>query len=137
MINNTLKKKKTSKQRDLILQILRSTKSHPTANWIYEQAKLQLPNISLGTVYRNLALLKQEGRIRELSWGSGTGQYDGDLRSHDHVCCTACGKVEDIPPLGQGSESEAVEKLMGYRIHAHRLEFFGTCPQCNRLRETA
>ena len=82
-----IRRTKNSRQRELILQILRSTKSHPTATWIFEEARKQMPSISLGTVYRNLAMLKEEGRIREMSVGRGTALYDGDLRNHDHACC--------------------------------------------------
>jgi Fur family peroxide stress response transcriptional regulator len=125
-----LKKSKNSRQRELILQILRSTKSHPSANWIFEKARKQISNISLGTVYRNLNMLKEEGRIREISFGKGIGLYDGDLRNHDHVCCVVCGRVEDAPHLSQPVQFDEIEKLMGYSLQAHRLEFFGVCPQC-------
>jgi Fur family transcriptional regulator, peroxide stress response regulator len=124
------RKFKSSRQRNLILQILRSTKSHPTAGWLFEEARKHLPSISLGTVYRNLAMLKEEGRIRELSVGRGVGLFDGDLRNHDHVCCLICGKVEDVPPSGQTVSFLQVEETLGYHIHWHRLEYFGVCPGC-------
>jgi Fur family peroxide stress response transcriptional regulator len=130
------KKSKNSRQRELILRVLRFTKKHPSANWIYEEARKQIPNISLGTVYRNLNILKEEGRIREISFGKGIGLYDGDLRNHDHVCCMECGRMEDLPHLSQRTDFTEVEKTMGYTIHAHRLEFFGVCPQCNNHHET-
>jgi len=131
------KKYKTSRQRELILQILRSTKSHPAANWIFEEARKQMPNISLGTVYRNLNTLKEEGRIREISFGKGTDLYDGDLREHDHACCLICGRVEDVPHLSQRVDVTEVERVMGYRVHARRLEFFGVCPNCSNHNDTA
>jgi Fe2+ or Zn2+ uptake regulation protein len=134
---HVIKKSKNSRQRELILQILRSTKSHPAANWIYEEARKQIPNISLGTVYRNLNMLKEEGRIREISFGKGTDLYDGDLREHDHACCMICGRVEDVPHLSQRVDITEVERTMGYRVHAHRLEFFGVCPHCNNHHDTA
>jgi Fur family transcriptional regulator, peroxide stress response regulator len=130
----TPKKLKSSRQRNLVLQILRSTKSHPTASWIFEEARKQLPCISLGTVYRNLATLKEEGRIREISIGRGVGLFDGDLRNHDHVCCMMCGKVEDVPPFNQTVSFSQVEETLGYRIHWHRLEYFGVCPLCENSR---
>ena len=131
-----VKKSKNSRQRELILQILRSTKSHPAANWIFEEARKQIRNISLGTVYRNLHTLKEEGRIREISFGKGTDLYDGDLREHDHACCLICGRVEDVPPLSQRVDVTEVERIMGYRVHARRLEFFGVCPQCKNHNDT-
>lgn len=124
------RKFKSSRQRNLILQILRSTKTHPSAGWIFEEARKHLPSISLGTVYRNLAMLKEEGRIRELSVGKGIGLFDGDLRNHDHICCLVCGKVEDVPPSAQSFSYSQVEGAIGYRVHWHRLEYFGVCPGC-------
>ena len=96
-----------------------------------------MPNISLGTVYRNLGTLKHEGRIREITIDKGVALYDGDLRNHDHICCMVCGRVEDVTNLSQPVVTEEIEKLMGYRIHAHRLEFFGVCSQCDNHHETA
>ncbi|MDM7925189.1 MAG: transcriptional repressor [bacterium] len=124
------RKFKSSRQRDLILQILRSTKSHPSAAWIFEEARKHLPSISLGTVYRNLAMLKEEGRIRELSVGKGIGLFDGDLRNHDHIRCLVCGRVEDVPPSAQSFSYSQVEGAVGYRVHWHSLEYFGVCPGC-------
>ena len=69
-----------TKQRELILKTLRSTDTHPTADWIYEQVKKEMPNISLGTVYRNLGILKESGEILELNYGSKYSRYDGNPR---------------------------------------------------------
>jgi Fur family peroxide stress response transcriptional regulator len=124
------KKLKSSKQRDLVLRILRTTESHPTADWIYQQARHEMPNISLGTVYRNLNLLKEEGRIRALTYGSGTTRYDADLRDHYHIRCLGCGKVGDLPHDLPRACSTDVAAMTGYEIHGHRLEFTGICPQC-------
>ncbi|MFH1943345.1 MAG: transcriptional repressor [bacterium] len=122
---------KSSRQRSLILQILRSTKCHPTADWIYEQARKRMPNISLGTVYRNLNILRDEGKVQELCFGRGVNRYDGDLRDHYHVRCNVCEKVEDVPHVSPRVSSKEVEELTGYQIHSHRLEFSGVCPECN------
>jgi Fur family peroxide stress response transcriptional regulator len=124
------KKIKSSRQRDCILRILRSTKIHPTADWIYESARKDLPNISLGTVYRNLNLLRDEGKIKELCYGKGISRYDGDLRDHYHVRCLGCGCVQDVPHISLRASSIEVEEMTGFRIHYHRLEFIGLCPDC-------
>ena len=121
---------KSSRQRNLILQILRSTKSHPTADWIYKEARKIIPNISLGTVYRNLNLLRDEGKIQELCYGRGISRYDGDLRDHYHVRCLECGCIQDVPHISPRASSCEVESMTGYRIYSHRLEFLGLCPEC-------
>jgi Fur family peroxide stress response transcriptional regulator len=127
------KKIKSSRQRSLILRILRSTKIHPTADWIYEEARKDMPNISMGTVYRNLNLLRDDGKIQELCYGRGINRYDGDLRDHYHVRCRECGRVQDVPHISPRASSCEVESMTGYRIHSHRLEFVGLCPECLRL----
>ena len=129
-IPENTKKTKSSRQRDLILNILRSSKCHPTADWIFEQARKEMPNISLGTVYRNLNFLFSEGKIQELCFGRGVNRYDGDLRDHYHVRCDICGKVEDVPHISPRVSSEQIENLTEYHIHSHRLEFCGVCPEC-------
>ncbi len=121
---------KTSRQRDLILSIVRSTKSHPTADWVYSEARKKISNISLGTVYRNLGHLVSEGKIQELVFDKGSNRYDGDLRDHYHVNCLNCGKIEDVPHVLPRTESKEVETLTGYQIIHHHLAFCGLCPDC-------
>lgn len=117
---------KYSRQRDVILTILRGTKEHPTAERLYEEAKKEIPNISLGTVYRNLRLLVEHGEVLELITPT-CSRFDGDVSEHYHFTCRACGRVLDLPP-------EAVTKpsatLDGYRIDSCRIEFGGLCPDC-------
>lgn len=130
-LNDRIEKKlKTSKQRNLILCVIRSTHCHPTADWIFERARKEMPNISLGTVYRNLNLLRDEGKIQELRFGNSVSRYDGDLRSHYHVRCVECGEVIDVPHIVPLVSSQKIEELTGYRIHKHLLEFTGLCPDC-------
>ena len=135
MESRILKKSKTSRQRDLIFYVIRSTHCHPTADWIFDKARKEMPNISLGTVYRNLNFLRDEGQIQELCFGKGVSRYDGDLRSHYHVRCIECGRVEDVPYIAPLVSSLQVEELTGYRIHTHRLEFSGLCPECLNHRD--
>ena len=124
-------KNKSSRQRDLILRIVRATHSHPSADWVFEQAREEMPNISLGTVYRNLNLLRDEGKIRELNFSRGSNRYDGDLRYHYHVRCIECGRVEDVPHISPRASSDEIETLTRYRIFSVQLEYLGICPECD------
>lgn len=119
-----------TKQKRIILEILQSTKTHPTADWVYEQARKQIPDISLGTVYRNLNNLKAMGKIMELSYGSSFSRYDGNSENHYHFHCVECGRVLDLDmPVNRDLEKQ-VEELEGHKVQTHRLEFYGVCRDC-------
>lgn len=121
-----------SKQRDTILKVLRSTTSHPTVDWIYDQVREEIPNISLGTVYRDINQLKQEGLIQELCLGSGPSRYDGTPENHYHFRCVKCGRVFDVDePVNHEMERE-VEQNSGFRVLYHQVEFYGLCPDCQK-----
>ena len=85
-----------SRQREALLTLLRSTKTHPDAEWLYTGLRKEYPNISLGTVYRNLRQLTEVGEILELCYGS-TSHFDGDISPHYHMICSCCRKIYDIP----------------------------------------
>lgn len=120
-----------TEQRRLILEVLRGTTCHPTADWIYERVRESLPNVSLGTIYRNLRSLVKMGEILQLNYGSGQDRYDGNPEAHYHFRCERCGCVSDVQmpykiELDQRvTEGHAVDKVLG-----HRLEFFGLCAEC-------
>ena len=76
------KQYRKSKQRQKILGLLKATKSHPTASWIYEKLKHEFPSLSLGNVYRNLSILVEQGCIQELKFGSTFDRYDGNVNPH-------------------------------------------------------
>lgn len=119
-----------SKQREVILKVLRRTKSHPTADWIYQEARKSLSKISLGTVYRNLKLLKEKGEILELRYGDGQSRYDGNSENHYHFNCQRCGRVYDVEePLRKDMEEDLAKKL-GFVVTTHRVEFYGICRKC-------
>jgi Fur family peroxide stress response transcriptional regulator len=124
-----------SKQRDAILRVLMSTRSHPTAEWLYEEVKKEIPNISLGTVYRNLRLMKRGGEILELEQTGTYRRFDGNSANHYHFRCDECAKVFDIDePLVPGID-ERVEKTTGFKVSYHRLEFRGLCRDCQSARK--
>lgn len=87
--------KNFSRQREAILSVLRSTDTHPTAADVYKSVKQIIPNISLGTVYRNLAELSSAGEILSISVGDGTEHFDGDNSAHLHLHCNVCGSITD------------------------------------------
>lgn len=119
-----------SKQRDVILEVLKRTRSHPTADWIYQEVRKSLPKISLGTVYRNLKLLKERGEILELHYGDGQSRFDGTPENHYHFNCQVCGRVYDVEePLKKDMEKDLAKKL-GFIVTHHRVEFYGFCTEC-------
>ncbi|TDA69497.1 MAG: transcriptional repressor [Clostridia bacterium] len=124
-----------TRQRKIILDTLRQTKSHPTADWVYEQVRKECPDISLGTVYRNLGILKEAGDIMELSYGSTYSRYDGNPANHYHFVCADCGRVLDLDmPVVADLDRNLVQQ--GYEVGYHRLEFYGRCRECKAVAET-
>ncbi|MEW6048309.1 MAG: transcriptional repressor [Bacillota bacterium] len=119
-----------TKQREVILRVLRSTKTHPTADWVYQEVRKELPNISLGTVYRNLKILTASGEALELSYGSSYSRFDGTASNHYHFVCERCGRIEDVPTPVDEELNRSIERLMGVKVRQHRLEFYGLCSNC-------
>ena len=120
--------KKHSKKRDAILECVRSTTSHPGADWVHAQLRAQYPDLSLGTVYRNLSSFKQEGVITSVGIVKGVERFDGNMDPHAHFICDSCSAVIDVegidPPeklceqVGCGSAKSCV------------LTFNGICKSC-------
>ena len=119
-----------SKQKEAILRVLKGTTSHPSADWVYEQVKREIPNISLGTVYRNLKLLKREGEILELDLASTVSRFDGNSQGHYHFRCEKCGCVFDVDELVDGEIDGRVAQKTGFKVTHHLLEFRGLCKDC-------
>ncbi len=119
-----------SKQRKRILELLRSTNCHPTASWIYDQLKGEFPTLSLGTVYRNLRILQDQGEINHLDFGSTFDRFDGRVEPHYHFICERCGKVVDVMmPILKDLEFSSSSQVGG-KVLRHRLELFGICQEC-------
>ena len=129
---NMNKKMRMTKQKKVILEVLKNTTSHPTADWVYEQAKKQIPDISLGTVYRNLNVLRDMGEIMELNYGSSQSRFDGNPKEHYHFTCENCSRVYDIDFPVQREMNDLVERKNGHRVDYHRLEFYGECKDCRK-----
>lgn len=128
MSNNTVQR--YSRQRECILQTLSGTTSHPTANWIYDNVRKEIPNISLGTVYRNLSKLCIEGLVLKIDVGDGTERYDACINPHYHLYCRNCGCVCDIMTdyARQLDKMAALEN--NCKIDYHNLVFCGLCSDC-------
>jgi len=119
-----------SKQKEAIFRVLQSTTSHPTADWIYEQVRKEIPNISLGTVYRNLKLLKQGGNILELHLAGALSVFDGNTQSHYHFRCQRCDRIFDVDEPVYEEMNERIARKTGFKVSGHRLEFRGLCTDC-------
>jgi Fur family ferric uptake transcriptional regulator len=119
-----------SRQRKVILETLRETKRHPTAEDIYMEVRRRLPSIGLATVYRNLEVLSQHGLVRRLDPASDTMRFDGDTRDHYHVRCTNCGRIEDLPMSWKPQLQQEAQMSSDYDLYDHSLVFSGLCPTC-------
>ena len=120
--------KNYSKQREAILKVLKADRSHPTAASVYKRVREELPNISLGTVYRNLAELERAGEIISLSVGDGTEHFDGDTSSHIHLVCSQCGEIVDIPDTQ--NKIFSVIKDCDFDFKTSVCTVFGICKKC-------
>lgn len=122
--------KRYSKQREVVLEILRSTKLHPNATTIYEAAREVIPNISLGTVYRNLSELSSAGDILAFKAFDGSEHYDATCEPHPHLCCTACKQIVDLDiPFVEDFAKKSAE-YTGAKIESHNIVFYGKCSDC-------
>lgn len=118
-----------SKQREALLNILSNTKSHPTAHEIYVKMHETDPKISLGTVYRNLALLTENGTIQRINTDQDSAHYDGFTDPHYHFVCNECGRVTDLDLAPIELDNE-IETKYGCSVSGHSLVFYGVCDVC-------
>ena len=121
---------RNSKRKDVILRVLKGTTSHPTADWIYEQVRKEIPHISLGTVYHNLKVLQQEGKILELDLASTKRRFDGYTQNHYHFRCKQCERIFDVDEPVDREIDERVAQKTGFKVSHHILEVYGLCKDC-------
>lgn len=121
---------KYSRQREGILRVLQSRRDHPTADMIYESVRIEQPNISMGTVYRNLSLLSDNGQILKISTGIGPDHFDGFTNPHNHFICKCCGQVIDIDYISKEDIMKDAAKEFDGVIEGYSLQFFGKCDKC-------
>ncbi|MDD4985074.1 MAG: transcriptional repressor [Dehalococcoidales bacterium] len=123
---------RATRQREAILQVLRCADSHPTADWIYEEVKKSIPNISKGTVYRNLKVLQDTGKIAELNLSGTVSRYEGRQDNHYHFRCTKCGQIFDLDEPVNKKLEEKIARKTGFTVSSHQLEFRGICKTCQQ-----
>ena len=124
-----------SKKRQAILDCLRSTDCHPTAEWIYRTLKPSYPDLSLATVYRNLGEFEEAGQIISVGVVDGQKRYDGNILPHAHATCTVCGRIFDLRSLPDTAGLiAAVLKETGIRVTETCLSFRGICAECRNLK---
>ncbi|MBW7571793.1 Fur family transcriptional regulator [Caproiciproducens faecalis] len=125
------KKQNFSRKREAILNAVKNTSIHPTAEWVYQTLKPVYPDLSLGTVYRNLAQFKNDGVIVSVGTVNGQERFDGNTQPHTHFICSSCGAVIDIPgePVSLKSTDEIVRK---YHIVVDSIDvqLHGLCEEC-------
>ncbi len=123
---------RNTRQKAAVLAAVRGAQHHPDAKWVYEQVSREIPNVSLGTVYRALASLSAEGLIREYHQADGPVLYDPNTQEHFHIRCTRCGRIEDVPSVKLPDQIlETIRQASSFaRVDQVRLEFGGACLEC-------
>jgi Fur family transcriptional regulator, ferric uptake regulator len=123
-------KYRMTNQRQVILEEIQKVRTHPTADEIYQMVRRRIPNISLGTVYRNLEILHECGLIKKLELGRSQKRFDGYIDEHYHIRCMQCGKVGDLAMDVSHLLDQASMSGSDFKILDHRLEFLGICAEC-------
>lgn len=121
-----------SKQRELILNYLKKTTSHPTAEMVYNELRKDISNISLGTVYRNLEKLYLNGDIIKLNLSISKERFDGNTEKHFHGVCKQCGKIEDIFFAYNDEIDKKINKEYDFTVLSHDIIFNIICSNCNK-----
>lgn len=127
--------RRETRQRRVVYETVASSRTHPTAEWVYERVRREMPRVSLGTVYRNLQLLVADGKLRAWTHARVT-RFDADLSAHDHFSCESCGLLLDL----HRSEEDfpAAQKRLrarGHEVRERVLEFIGLCRECRQRRK--
>jgi Fur family peroxide stress response transcriptional regulator len=132
IVNNMKNQYRRSKQRNRILEILKSTDIHPTASWIYDQLKDEFPHLSLGTIYRNLHILSKQGLISKIDCGSTFDRFEARNHPHYHFICKKCSSIFDLDTPIMKDLEDRLSGLENFTVHSHMIEFFGVCEQCKK-----
>ena len=118
-------------QRLAVLKVLAASEGHPSVERIHDAVRAQFPTTSIATIYKTVALLKQENEVIEISFPDGSNRYDGNKPyPHPHLICTRCKKIIDPDLSSLEDLAKEVTKETGFQIHTHRVDFFGLCREC-------
>ncbi|MCM3639054.1 peroxide-responsive transcriptional repressor PerR [Sporosarcina luteola] len=117
-------------QRHAILEFLISSETHPTADEIYKALEADFPNMSVATVYNNLRVFRNAGLVKELTYGDSSSRFDFVTHDHYHIICDNCGKIVDFHHPGLEEVEHLASHVTGFEVNSHRLEVYGTCPEC-------
>jgi Fur family transcriptional regulator, peroxide stress response regulator len=122
--------RRETKQREAILKLLRNTRSHPTADQIYDEIRKDMPNISKGTVYRNLRVLAEDREVSVLNINGTQNRYEVKQDGHYHFRCEKCRRVFDLDePIDKGLDDRIARKN-DFIVSCHQTEFRGFCKEC-------
>jgi Fur family peroxide stress response transcriptional regulator len=132
MITALLREKgfKVTPQRLAIYKVLANTKTHPSAEMIFNELQPHYPTMSLATVYKTVEILKELGLIQVLNAGEDSFRYDADTSLHPHVRCLQCGRVDDLHNVDSSEFIAEVAKNTPYRLTGQQFYFYGVCPNC-------
>jgi len=121
-----------TRQRQIVLEELAKVDSHPRADQIYQMVRRRIPNISFGTIYRNLKTLQELGLLSELQYGHKSARFDANIGIHQHFVCRECDRIIDVDEdFGVEPDLPAL-KRMGYLVEDYRLQLIGLCPACRK-----
>ena len=123
-----------SPQRERILELLKETDTHPTAYWLHAKLRKVFPDLSLGTVYRNLTVLAEQGLVSRIDFGSAFCRFDANTEHHYHFICDGCGAILDLDLPVDESLNRRVRPASGLEARWHDIQFRGTCETCAKKR---
>lgn len=119
-------------QRHAVLDYLMNAIIHPTADEIYKALEGKFPNMSVATVYNNLRVLRENGLVRELTYGDSSSRFECNFSDHYHIICESCGKIVDFHYPSLDEVESLAQKVTGFEVSHHRMEVYGTCEDCQQ-----
>ena len=121
-------KKRNTIQKQIILDSIKNTKSHPNVNELLKIVKSKDSTIGKSSIYRNLNSMVEEGKVKLILTNSNSKRYDGDTSDHNHFICNKCNKVIDI--INDEAINKSLEKEYNFIIQERNTTYFGICGNC-------